>query len=324
MLNGHTPTPYEDGSVLVYLKKLARWLDAQRVFGGTGVTVDQTNKGKTVSVNNELFPPWTFTKAGGRRVRMVRGKATTWFSAMPSGNRPTVFEVPVSGTVESPVDTLELPDNSTTEIWLESYVTSVNNNYGIISWELTDSDSGAPTDSIPFAVSSGAATPAGTFVPEDFNNAPTVGYDFDTIYTHLATVTTSGGEVTEIVQIMDGEISPRPPECMMSVMDQPDTGTTLYSLGTTIQEWDQLAIGAEGSLYVAGTSTGTSVLPEWLGPGAEDAYLRISGGKPSWQALTPTTVNVVVDVRDNSGSIEIKTRDIDVLSSGTASAWTPV
>ena len=275
--------------------------------------------------------PWQIQKAGGRDVFMQRGLVARWKNALAVEPIPTISEVPVAGSPESPVDKVTVANNRTTIFWLEVYLQTNTSDNGITFWEL-HSDPGTPNDS-PLYVNRGTTFPTQTFNPYVFTDAPGPGDPSPEVaYIKLATVIATSGEITSITQHFTGVLPLIFPTGIQSVFQNtPLHGDMIYSNvdGCAAPEkWATLPLGADGSILMVKPETVSGPdSPAWHPPGSNGDILLIEDGVPKWSSASAifTEIGVVTAVReDGLGALQYKTRTIQVLNPGAESDWITV
>ena len=294
------PTPQKKWSVFNYMtQQLLPWLKSERVDAGQGIAVSQTHNGKIISSRK----PFTVTRAGGLNVRMEPGVVIGYnsyenYQSEGAGWRPMVISVKAYEFGGDERDTLTMV-NGTNYIWSENYFERFDSpaSNGVVKWIL-HSDPGTYNDK-PYIINQGTSFPleSNQFDPMNIQEGNQVSPVPQCI--PIAKVTATGGEITEIIQYND---SPIPLFFDIS----------WHSFYETL---------GEGDIVYGFDNSGTTI-PATLQLGLEGDYLSAGTSVPSW--TSPITLEVVTDVRDNAGTIEKQTREIEVFSYGTASPWTPV
>jgi hypothetical protein len=305
------PAPTRGEFILDHIRDLVSWLRRNRILPGSGVTMSQTSNGITLSVSQEQeFEPFQISMGSGLSVTMEPGKLKAYGLTSEEYSDYTIYtDKSFFGTSTS----ISVSDNTTTEIWLEVYVSSYNVN-GISVWQIVDSDSGAPYDSLGAVIETGSTVPTQTFQRSKFDDAPEVGFDYETIYLPIASVTAASGEVTDITQHRQGEIPLFLDASCPTYLISSNVGDIPYQSGTSVADMGNLLLGSEGSIMTAGTAG-----PQWTALGTQDSVLVAGANQPEWSS--GQAVTVVVAIRDNAGTIEYKTRTINVISAGTESGW---
>ena len=298
-----------------FLKQVRNFMNNWEVSGGS-FSFDGYRAKLRVNQPTSI-EPFTVRRNGGLKVIFQTGKVIT--DAPP-------FLIDVKTDTVPQTNEITVTDDNDTEIWCEIYVSTLADpNKNTRRWIVVNSDGGAPSDYYA-VMKSGASVPTQTFDPGDFTDAPLYESGYDTIYFPIATVTAASGEVTGIVQHFTGLLPMLFDASLPYAMYAPTQGALLFgNINGTVSAapWEQLIPGAEGAiLYIEGETDSES--PAWLAPGSDGDILTMASGKPAWasKASVFDEITVITDVRDNSGTLQKKTRTVRVLDPGEESAWT--
>jgi len=306
------PPPQRGGGIYAWAQEFYNWAKKTQAIPGAGLLSRQTQAGRVFNAirgEDSKPPPWTISQVSGLTIRMQRGK--TWFRDRASSDLVKLFETPISGTEEDPVDSITLSDNTTKEIYLEIYLEVGGDQ--VYRWSL-HSDPGTPNDS-PLFVDTGSSVPESTFDATNLYNSADDPLTPEIQRIPIATVVTASGEVTSITQHLSGILPLSYDASLPEVLAVAQVGDLYY--GIADNKIAPLDIGAAGS--VLRTADGTA--PSWLPIGTEGQYLIVESGQPVWTTLNKTTLNVVTSIRDNAGTIEYKTTEITVFSKGDEGDW---
>ena len=186
------PNPEKGQSVLMYIKKLIKYVEAMRIVPGDGLVTRESAKGTVISLalanrNGANVEPFAITGGSGLTAKLAAGTVTAFYGTSTSAEYPTY-----SGTAlnADPTPTLTLTGSAT--------------NYIYIKGELTAAPSGATVQyrydaTDPMTIDVQTSTQADT----GDSYAGTAG----TAYWLLGTVVTSGSAVTSVNQQWTGDLA---------------------------------------------------------------------------------------------------------------------
>lgn len=252
-------------------------------------------QGNTVTLRGKKTrQPFELYQTAPLKVKIEPGKVIHWGNPNVIGDhQPQLYDVYSDASTET--DPEFTVTNGTTYIYLTVHL-ELHTSTETAHWIL-HTDPGTASDS-PLELSAATSIPTQDWRQGVFFEAATMGSaPTDKLYIPIGTIIAASGKITSVTNTWTGILPISYNASAPKVLLTATKGDIIYAVDDNPENWSRLAIGTENQVLTVNASG----LPEWKGT---------------------TDVDVVTAVRDNAGTIEVKTTPITVIAKGTESGWT--